>query len=194
MIYNFELIRPLLKFDKPGNFYFIQIFKRRKDNPCLETDMRCVRDYYAYSIDDLNSQMDSIITDCEAHNARAYIRLNVRHIDKIALMTMRNLTDLLVSGNTRAARNSYSSACGEHHSDPDKKFLVDIDDLAEEGYIKSVIEDLFAKMPDGGKILAEIPTPNGKHLITTPFNISSFRQSCPNVDVHKDNPTLLYAP
>lgn len=194
MIYNFNLIRPLLKFEKPGDFYFIQIFKRRKDNPELEVDMYCVRDYCVYSQNDLTKLMDQIITDCEAHNARAYIRLNVRHIDKVALMTMRKLTDLLISGNTKAARSIYSSACGEHHSDLEKKFLIDIDDPAEEAYVKSVIEDLFARMPEGGQIIAEIPTPNGKHLITTPFNITKFSQSCPKIDVHKDNPTILYAP
>ena len=29
-------------------------------------------------------------------------------------------------------------------------------------------------------------------LITTPFNLQQFKEKYPDVDVHKNNPTLLY--
>ena len=41
---NFEKIKPLLKFEQPGNFYFIQIFKRRKDNSSMQMDMQVIRE------------------------------------------------------------------------------------------------------------------------------------------------------
>lgn len=193
---NFQQIREILTFNRPGEFYFIQIFKRRKDNPDMEVDMKVIRDYYVYSQNDLNRLEDCIIKDCEAHNARAYIRLNVRHTDKIALMMMKRLADLLISGDTKAARNIYASVCGEFHSDPEKKWVIDLDgmDRNEEDFVRAIISNLWDKHDMGGRIYAEIPTPNGKHLITSPFNLQSFRSECSYVDVHKDNPTILYVP
>ena len=37
-----------------------------------------------------------------------------------------------------------------------------------------------------------IPTKSGYHLITEPFNLQQFKEKYPNIDVHKNNPTLLY--
>ena len=196
MTNNFQQIQEFLRFNEPGNFYFIQIYQRRKDNPDMEVDMKVIRDYYLYSQNDLARLAECIIKDCETYNARAYIRLNVRHTDKVALMMMKRLTDLLISGDTKAARNIYQSVCGEFHSDPEKKWLIDLDcmNYNDEQFVKAIIRDLWEENDMGGKIYAEIPTPNGKHLITAPFNLQKFKSECAYVDVHKDNPTILYAP
>ena len=37
MINNFDLIRSYLKFENSGDFYFIQLISRRKDNPELDS-------------------------------------------------------------------------------------------------------------------------------------------------------------
>jgi hypothetical protein len=37
-----------------------------------------------------------------------------------------------------------------------------------------------------------IPTKNGVHIITRPFNLQKFKGFHPGMDVHKENPTLLY--
>ena len=39
-----------------------------------------------------------------------------------------------------------------------------------------------------------IPTKNGLHLICRPFNSAKFCHKYPEVDVHKDNPTILFVP
>ena len=41
-INNFELIKKLLNFDDSDKFYFIQIFKRRKDNPELKVNNKVI--------------------------------------------------------------------------------------------------------------------------------------------------------
>ena len=194
MTYNFKQIREMLRFERPGDFYFIQIYKRRKDNPGMENDMIVIRDYYLYSINDLDRLQDEIISMCEYHNARAYIRLNRRNADKTALMMMKRLADLIVDGNTKAARGLYASVSGEFHSEPDKTWVVDLDGEQDDKYIKAVIEEIWSITEQEGRFVAEIPTPNGKHLITTPFNLQKFHASCPGIDVHKDNPTILYVP
>jgi hypothetical protein len=40
----------------------------------------------------------------------------------------------------------------------------------------------------------KVPTKNGIHLITNPFNLNAFKFGFPNIDVHKNNPTILYIP
>jgi hypothetical protein len=45
--------------------------------------------------------------------------------------------------------------------------------------------------------MIEIPTKNGFHIITRPFNISKLNQllimeKLPRMDSHKDNPSILY--
>ena len=42
------------------------------------------------------------------------------------------------------------------------------------------------------KIIATIPTKNGWHLITKPFNRKQFSDKYPEIDVQINNPTLLY--
>jgi len=47
-------------------------------------------------------------------------------------------------------------------------------------------------------MLEVLPTKNGYHMITRPFNLSKFKLLINDLDVrldvHKDNPTILYCP
>ena len=45
---------------------------------------------------------------------------------------------------------------------------------------------------DKNKFCYRVQTAHGMHLITTPFNTQKFGQQFPDIDVHKNNPTLLY--
>ena len=44
------------------------------------------------------------------------------------------------------------------------------------------------------KIKAIIPTKNGFHVITSPFELNTFKEKYPSIEVHKDNPTIIYVP
>jgi hypothetical protein len=48
--------------------------------------------------------------------------------------------------------------------------------------------------PEGPKIEAVIPTKNGYHLITGKFDVKTFSEQYPSVDIQKKNPTLLFLP
>ena len=48
--------------------------------------------------------------------------------------------------------------------------------------------------PEGKKIEAVIPTKNGWHLITGKFDVKTFNEKFPDIDIQKKNPTLLYLP
>jgi hypothetical protein len=65
MINNLEIIRPLLNFEKPGDFYMLYVFKRKKDQPEGERDnhqsVRTIKTYCIESIDHLERRWDEVI-------------------------------------------------------------------------------------------------------------------------------------
>lgn len=204
---NFHLIEPLLDFSVPNTFYFIQILKRRKDNPGLKTDVQVIDNLYLYDGGDLSKLREKIIDRCTRNNARAYISLNRLDLEKIALQTMRKVADLIIQKDYKAVKNAYSSSCGTYHSENEKRWVVDIDSdvvhLKDE--IRKVIEDLQSEIKGHNyKILAEIPTRSGIHLISNPFNMHLFKKIMAEranpgdpaylkVDIQKNSPTILYA-
>jgi hypothetical protein len=218
MINNFDLLRPLLQFDKPGDCYFLQILKRRKDNPGMERDMEVIDNIFFYSVEDTEKKMTRVINTCNRENARAYLRVNRRNTEKLALMTLKKLTDYIISTDYKAAKNAYLSAAGENHSEPMKRWIVDIDRQEWMSPVKdwedyknriiNCINGLHGQANNDSamryKILTEIPTLNGIHIICNPFNLKEFNKEfewhklihnpTPAPDIHKDNPTLLYIP
>jgi hypothetical protein len=191
MINNFRQITHLLKFDNEDDFYHLQIIKRKKENPELGSNSYVVRTYCIRSKEHLVDKMDEIINLCLNHNARAYINLNRRSFERAAFHTLKKITDIIMSKDYKSARNAFESVCGEYGSGKDKFWIIDIDpehfELAPT--LKVHLTDLD---PVGAKVHAEIPTKHGYHIITTPFNMAEFKKLYPEVDVHKNNPTILF--
>jgi hypothetical protein len=195
MINNLSKIRPLLKFESHGDFYFIQVLKRKKDNPGMKGDSSCIKSFYVYSHADLDLALPEIIELCCLHRARAYIRLNVRNSGQVALAMLKTLAESIAGGTTRNLSAAYDSACGSSHSDPQAKWIVDIDN-PREGDIEDVeraIEEIWRYRNQTGEFMAYIPTRHGLHIICTPFDRKLFSEKLKN-DVHTDNPTVLYVP
>ena len=44
------------------------------------------------------------------------------------------------------------------------------------------------------KIITKIETKNGFHLISRPFNSQKFGEWLPTIQIHKNNPTILFIP
>ncbi len=198
---NFDQIRSLLKFPDENTFYFLQVLKRRKDNPDLGKDMVHLSDYYIYSLEQFDGLKQRIIDQCNTENARAYFRLNRRDSKKVAMQVLKRTVDHIMSENYRAVKNAFASCAGEFHSDPDKTWIVDVDDVTKDSFahsekyirLRQLVEDL---QKETGKepMMTPIKTKSGIHLITRPFNLNKFKSEFPEVDVHKDNPTILYCP
>lgn len=198
---NFSVIRKILRFPTEDSFYFLQVLKRRKDNPDLEKDMIHLADFYIYSLEDYDRLMARVINLCRSENARAYLRLNVRDSKKTAMLTLKKIVDYISSENYKAVKKAYSSCSGEYHSDPDKTWIVDIDNVSIDSFnhseeqirIRQLITDLQI---EAGKepMMQFIPTRSGVHIITRPFNLQKFKSEFPDIDVHKDNMTILFCP
>lgn len=207
MINNFKLIEPLIQFTNPGDCYFVQLLKRQKDNPTMTRNMVNVDNFFIYSLDEYRSMEQKIIEISNIHNARAYIRVNRRNTETLALNTLVKVSNLILSKDYKAVKNAYLSAAGEKSSEPIKRWIVDVDKTEDitnfDSYAKLItgfIEVLHTECNRNSKqgeykILLEIPTKNGIHIITNPFNLEKFKKMVKwPIDIHKDNPTILYIP
>ena len=212
MVDNFELIKPLLSFDKHGDFYFLQILQRKKDGCNVpnssDNQRRLVKDYHITSTEKLDSLRDEIIASCNETGARAYIRLNKRNYRTVSMAfaeeTLMKARTNQEFGNTF---NEINSVIGRYPEPGkgNKTWIVDIDNTNVDSKIVKDIKDIivnYCQPFDVEKIVAVIPTKSGVHLITRPFNQETFyrmfsqlKLSNENeVDIKKDNPTVLYAP
>lgn len=188
---NFKQISNLLTFDSEDTFYHLQIIKRKKEHPDLGSNSHVVKTYYVTSPEYLNRNHDEIVTLCNSHFARACINLNRRSFEKIAFQTLRKITDVIMNKDYKAARKAYESVAGTYSNEPEKRWIIDVDEAGgtqSAGIIAGIIKVL---PPVGDKVLALVPTLNGYHIISRPFDRSKFTLK---YDVHKDNPTILYVP
>jgi len=194
MIDNFEQIGKLLTFDNNNEFYFVQVIQRKKDhkesNKRLgrNNNARLIKAYYIYSKEQLEEYKEEMIKLSEIFNARIGINLNKRHNRKVALEMMEQLAHCIKSENYFVSR-LYNSCCGMVHS-KDKLWILDVD-----GEIPLTLDYMINSIqPMGDKIVAKIPTRNGIHYITKPFNSMEFKKHFPQIEIHKNNPTVLYIP
>ena len=194
MVDNLELLKPFLKFDTEDDFYYLQILQRKKDNPGIIKNTVAIKDYYIRSVEYLDSHYEQIKDLCRYFNARASLRLNKRSFKKVSFRALQNITAQMMQDDFMSAKQAYSKACGQCHNDKDKKWIVDIDE--DNMPFVEDIEKLICSchpLPQSSKVLARMPTKTGIHLITSPFNIEEFgNRYC--IDIHKDNPTILYIP
>ena len=204
MVNNFDKIKELLDFTDKNTFYFIQIIKRRKDVPEMKSGVSIVDNFYVYSLSDLDKLKEKIIDRCEKHSARAYINLNRLDTEKIALHTVKIIMDYIINKDYTSVKNAYATACGSHHSEDQKRWVIDVDEeaLHIKDKIVSIIETLhkdFKKKGKQYKVLAEIPTRTGIHIITNPFNPILFQKEIEiltdlKIDLQKNSPTVLFIP
>lgn len=194
MVNNFTRIKSLLTFESTDDFYHLQIIKRKKEHPELGSNNIVIKTYYIQSIDYLELKKDEIISLCDLHDARAYINLNVRSFEKTTYQLMKKVTDLIVSKDFKSARKAYESVCGASGATRDKKWIIDIDEPEVSPLMLAHINHECMPVSESGdsKIYAIIPTKNGYHIITKPFDVREFSKQYPDIEIHKNNPTILY--
>jgi hypothetical protein len=201
MINNLELIKPLLNFEKRGDFYMLYVFKRKKDQPEGERDnhqsVRTIKTYCIESIDHLDRRWDEIVQMCEMFKARAYIHVQKQNHFDVSLSMMVDLAQRIQNGNHNQ-KGLFDSVVGQIKTQ-EKRWIVDVDSTSQhiQNMISNIIE--MVKPNDGSKIITKIPTKNGVHLITKRFDVMEFNKQIKErgkeiPDIQKKNPTLLYYP
>jgi hypothetical protein len=217
MIDNLEIIKPLLNFEEEGDFYMLYALKRKKDQPEGEKDnhqsVRSIKTYCIESIDHLERRYDEIKQLCEMFKARAYIHVQKQNHFDVSLSMMVALAQRIQDGNHNQ-KGLFDSVVGQLKTQ-EKRWIVDIDTKDES--IISMIADFINKncrpirtksenhihKLDGtfeitydyvSKVITQIPTKNGIHLITERFDVMEFKKHFPDIDIVKKNPTLLFLP
>lgn len=211
MVNNFEIIKPLLKWNSNDDYYFLQVIQRKKDAaPGIKVNgtnnnSRLIKAYYIKSIDHLEFVEPEIIELCKVFNARAGINLNKRSFEKTALQNLKLVTDNLINKNFDKIYKTYSSAAGKYSHDKNKKWIIDVD-KEELIWTEQIINAAFECEPVGSKLIRKIPSKSGVHLITKPFNRSQFQDKLElqlreyqmtevfKLDFQTDNPTNLFCP
>ena len=198
---NFDLFAEKL-FQTPlkeDEFYFLQILVRGKDGHKTggNNKNRLVKYYTIYSPEQLLRYKDEIVAICRVDNARAYVHPTKRNAKEVANVAVELAVHTFVSQNWIGFKSMYSTACGKSFVTSDKKFIIDIDDIGpDDEKFKHIEKLIFEARGHGGentdKVFMKVPTKSGWHLITYPFDVGHLAKHYPEIDVHKNNPTLLY--
>ena len=160
----------------------------------MEKDMVVIDNFYISSLDHYIKMVPQIIKLCDMENARAYFCLNKRNYKALAPHMVKRVVEIAFSDDCHTLKNTFDSVAGEFHSDPDKKWLIDVDNNKDVTYSELIPEVIRLQMEAGREPMTEVlPTKNGIHLITRPFNLIKFKVMF-LVDVHKDANTILYMP
>ena len=195
MIDNIDVVKSLLNFTEPGDFYMLYVFKRKKDQPEGERDnhqsVRTIKTYCVDSLEHLDRRYDEIKQLCEMFKARAYIHVQKQNHRDVSLDMLSTLAERIKNG-AQNQKGLFDSVVGQIKTQ-EKRWIVDID-TKDKKFLRDITMDLMYILPLGDKVEKVVPTKNGYHLITQKFNVMEFKDKYPDVDIQKKNPTLLYYP
>jgi hypothetical protein len=192
---NIEQIKQLLNFSDEGDFYMLYVLKRKKDQPEGERDnhqsVRTIKSYCIGSVEHLEKRYEEIKQLCEMFKARAYIHVQKQNHTDVSLNMMVALAQRIQDGNHKQ-QGLFDSVVGQVKTQ-EKRWVVDID-TKENGIENLISNEIYMLRPEGPKVEMVIPTKNGYHLITSKFDVKTFKEKFPEMDIQKKNPTLLYYP
>lgn len=180
---------------KDGEFYFIQILLRKKDQPewtiglNWNNSVRCLRTYYIDSPEKLEKYKNEMIDICDMFNARLYMHPARRSKLNVALKCIGLLGEYIMKNNLERVPNLYTTACGSIMGS-EKIWVVDVD--SKDDLLLSEVRLAIGNTRPNKLPLQTLETKNGYHILCNPFDLSSWGFS--DIDVHKNNPTILYVP
>ena len=181
MINNIQLIKPLLTFDKEGDFYMLYVFKRKKDQPEGERDnhqsVRTIKSYCVTSVEYLEKRYQEIIQLCEMFKARAYIHVVKQNHKDVGMNMITEIVNRIQSGQINQ-QHVFDSVVGQIKTS-EKRWIIDIDEKEISPLMLAHIEYGCRPFTEvdfddagvpigykvGPKIEKTIPTKNGYHLI-----------------------------
>ena len=187
MIDNLSQIKTLLSFEKPGEFYMLYVFKRKKDQATDKANHQSVRTIKTYCVDSieyLENRYDEVKQLCELFKARAYIHIQKQNHNDVSLNMMVALAERIRNGQTNQ-KNLFDSVVGQLKT-YEKRWIVDIGDVSIDAFahnpkqieIRSYINELQQEAGQSQE-MTFIRTREGFHIITAPFNIKKFKQRYP---------------
>lgn len=157
-------------------FYVIELMRRGKDNPTTSAANYHFKNYYIYSLRDLNKYRDEIKLICDTMNMRAYASVNAKYLPQIGLDTIAEMTRRIAQHDYKNINSVFSSCSGKYKQRREQHWVIDLDDnptLEYVGEIESYIQTCTTEGYDNHEIV-RIPTKSGIHLIVEPFDKAKF--------------------
>ena len=199
---NFEIVKSLMDFEEKDNmFVHVQVLRRGKDHPELPAVNKLIKAWVVRSREHLDKIKEEVMFLCEHYKARAYVSCAPKSIAKLNTLIMLKLADNQHTGNIINPWHVFNSACGELQG-VEKRWVMDVDDKDIAESVALEIDRLWVNAhPEGegkpreaGWLVCKIPTLNGVHLISRPFNLQEFKKRFPDVEAKKNGLTALYVP
>lgn len=215
MTNNFDLIReyminekiPMLAKDMGDLFFSVMLVRRGKDHPDLPAANYTFKTYYFDSIEIYDRMKNEIIEVCNLFNLRAYVSVNVKSKEEYSKMCAFKYSQNILNNEYKKPWRVRDHIFGKLAAKNDNTWILDIDNINlnnEDDYvfvehIKSIINDVCESKYDQ-KIISQIPTRSGIHLLSRPFNVNTFKKEFYNYyssdleipDIKKNHITLLY--
>lgn len=199
VINNFDAIKEHLEFDKPGDIYAVHVLFRVKD---LRTDeekqmflshdetQRKIKSWFIESYEHWDKKVPQMIDLAIANKARVYVSMTKKNRLVCNRALAKKIIEEIDNPHVKYDGMITSAVCGCHISDY-KWWTLDVDNDTEiidpnnigalsrvRLYdIKDALVSEMAKLVDetktrSGSEIFEVPTKNGCHIMTPPFNRS----------------------
>ena len=194
---NFNAVAPWFdNLSDQGDFFFVQVMQRNKEKNNVGSSGYVIKDYHFFDKETFLSKKEEITTLCKAFNARAYFWINPRNCKEVQYEIIREALEAIELG-THKLFKCVSRALGRKRCNKYKsKWILDFD-TKDWSLINKYLDLVRKCRPNVNKILYYVPTVNGIHVITLGFDLEQFKQELAiakldNIDIHNDNPTILY--
>ena len=194
---NFNAVAPWFdNLSDQGDFFFVQVMQRNKEKNNVSSSGYVIKDYHFFDKETFLSKKEEITTLCKAFNARAYFWINPRNCKEVQYEIIREALEAIELG-THKLFKCVSRALGRKRCNKYKsKWILDFD-TKDWSLINKYLDLVRECRPYTNIILYYVPTVNGIHVITLGFDLGQFKQKIAiakldNIDIHKDNPSVLY--
>ena len=194
MIDNFNIFSSWFEnLTDQGDFFFVQVIQRKKECP-IGSNNNVIKDYYFFDKDSFLNKKEEITTLCKTFNARAYFWVNCRQVQYEIIREALEAIEY----NSKKLFRCVSKAIGKRRNTNYKLlWILDFNTKDTELITKYLDIAIGCKHAGNGLVFNLIPTVNGFHAITKGFDLNQFNQKLneadlENIDIHKDNPTVLY--
>ena len=183
-------------------YYVVELMRRGKDNPDLPAANYHFKNYYIYSWHDLEKYEQEIKSICELLHLRAYCSVNYKLMSQVALDTLAESARRIAAHDFKKFYAIFESCSGKFVERDNNLWIIDIDGWISDDDLydlRTYINKMDSRYDE--KIVFVMPTRNGAHLITRPFNLKQFNDGFTGFfgnrfdkipDIKKNHLTLLY--
>lgn len=183
--------------DNDDIFFSIEIIRRGKDHPNMPAANYLFKNYHINKLEDLDKFQEEIISMCDILKMRAYFSINRKSYRKCLLKQNELIAKRIYDGDFKKPHNTWQSAISQYAHSQDKRWIVDVDTVdIDLNHLKQIINTTQA---GDNRIISELKTKNGYHIITLPFDVKKFNSEIEkqfgvdnNIEIKKNALTLLY--